>query len=243
MYEKRAVLFLDILGFKQLIQDKKEDLILSALEVPQHLQNQSPFDGKTEMKISAFSDSIAVSEVIKEDHIGVIRMMGYASYLWWKFFAKGVLTRGGIAVGDLRHKDGIIFGPAMNEAYELESQVANYPRIALSEDVRDRLIREVGSEYGHNASMLQFGLDIMRRDFDGVDHVHVLGPAGSCPAELQPHKDADPITGGKSFTSVELNQAKWATVTEFLEHRPTSRRVASKYDWLSNYLTITKAKY
>ncbi len=46
MYERRAVLFLDILGFKQLVQEQREELILSALKIPESLKARYPFDGK-----------------------------------------------------------------------------------------------------------------------------------------------------------------------------------------------------
>ena len=193
------------------------------------------------MQVSAFSDSIVVSEVVRDEHIGVIRLVGYASYLWWKFLAKGVLTRGGLSVGDLRHKDGIIFGPAMNEAYELESQVATYPRIVLSNDLQRSLLQELVREHGGNHLMLQFQAASTRRDFDGVHHVHVLGHAAVTPPELCPAKEANPATGGTSFTTEELNQSKWAAIEKFLAVRPTSLRVASKYDWLASYLDDTKA--
>ena len=47
--------------------------------------------------------------------------------------SKGILLRGGITVGQLCHKDNIVYGPAMVEAYELESKSAIYPRVIVSE--------------------------------------------------------------------------------------------------------------
>ena len=241
MYERRAVLFLDILGFKQLVQEQREELILSALKIPESLKARYPFDGKTEMQLSAFSDSIVVSEVVKNDHIGAIRMTHYASHLWWRFFAKGALTRGGMAVGNLHHENGILFGPAMNEAYELESQLAIYPRIVLSKDIQTHVCDELGKTYKGNKFMSERGLEIMRSDFDGIRHVHVLGPSGICPAEFLPSKQPDPATGGTSFTSDEVNKAKWAAVTKFIEDRPKELRAAAKHDWLRNYLIATRS--
>jgi hypothetical protein len=195
------------------------------------------------MQLSDFSDSIVVSEVVNDDHIGAIRMTHYASHLWWSFFAKGVLTRGGIAVGNLHHKNGILFGPAMNEAYELESQLAVYPRIVLSKDVQTHLRNELVKTHKDNTFMLMIGLEIMRSDFDGVSHVHVLGSSGHCSTEFRPSKQPDPVTGGTSFTMDELNEAKWAAVAEFIKDRPKELRPAAKYDWLANYLAATQMKH
>jgi hypothetical protein len=241
MYERRAVLFLDILGFKQLIKEQREELILSALEIPKYLEGTYPFNGKTEMQISAFSDSIVVSEIVKDDHIGVTRMAGYASYLWWMFLSKGVLTRGGLSVGNLHHKNGILFGPAMNEAYELESQLAIYPRIVLSAEVQQCLFDELSKTHAKTPLMMMLGLEIMRRDFDGISHVHVLGPAGNSPSSIRPVKEENPATGMKSFTMDEINEAKWNAIERHLANRPTEpRSVVAKYDWLESYLSITK---
>jgi hypothetical protein len=48
---------------------------------------------------------------------------------------KGFLLRGGITVGDVVHDDECVFGPGLNRAHELESEIAHYPRFALDRDV------------------------------------------------------------------------------------------------------------
>lgn len=42
-----------------------------------------------------------------------------------------ILIRGAITIGDLIHDNQILMGPAMVEAYTMESQVAKYPRIIV----------------------------------------------------------------------------------------------------------------
>lgn len=246
IYEQRVILFLDILGFKKLIEEGKESLIMTALEVPKGVQygpdgqqKKYPFHGQTSMQISAFSDSIAVSDIVGDGH-GLIRIVHYASYLWWKFLAKGVLTRGGIAVGKLHHQEGVLFGPAMNEAYELESQVSIYPRIAVSDGVKDQYLQAIVSETSGvtNPFMIQMRLDILRRDFDGVFHVNTLGRMANIPDGVGLKKPADPVTGGTSYTEHEVFEAKSNLTTKILLQRPAGVRVAAKYDWLANYLSI-----
>lgn len=39
--------------------------------------------------------------------------------------------RGAVTVGAIHHDQHIVFGPALNRAYELESKVAFYPRILI----------------------------------------------------------------------------------------------------------------
>ncbi|MCG8563685.1 MAG: hypothetical protein MI747_01235, partial [Desulfobacterales bacterium] len=52
----------------------------------------------------------------------------------------GMMVRGGISVGKLIHEEaGALFGPAMNEAYALESKSAIYPRVIISPEAFELL--------------------------------------------------------------------------------------------------------
>lgn len=54
------------------------------------------------------------------------------------FFGIGMLMRGGVALGNVVHeRGGALFGPAMIEAYELESRHAVYSRVVVSKDAAD----------------------------------------------------------------------------------------------------------
>ncbi|WP_295996248.1 hypothetical protein [Rugamonas sp.] len=79
---------------------------------------------------------------MQEDPAGT----GSIGFFCWQissdWLSKGFLSRGGIASGKLLHrpnKDGaaIIFGPAFINAYKLESEVADFPRIIFSKEVRE----------------------------------------------------------------------------------------------------------
>jgi hypothetical protein len=50
-----------------------------------------------------------------------------------KLIGYEILLRGGIVVGKLLHENNIMFGPAFNQAYDLESKSALYPRIVIDE--------------------------------------------------------------------------------------------------------------
>jgi hypothetical protein len=60
-------------------------------------------------------------------------------------------------LGPLYHKGGVILGDALIEAYELESRVANYPRIVVSRKLYSRI------ESG-------FGNLFLFKDHDGITH-------------------------------------------------------------------------
>lgn len=48
---------------------------------------------------------------------------------------KDVLIRGGVSLGSIHHEGTMTFGPAMNEAYGIESQWAVYPAVIFSNAV------------------------------------------------------------------------------------------------------------
>lgn len=199
-YEKRVVLFLDILGFKDLIKKGREIEILEALSIPKELVGRYPFDGSTKMEITAFSDSIVVSELVEGD-FNIRRMVGYASFLFTQFLEKKILIRGGIAVGNLHHKDGVVFGPALVDAYKLESELAFYPRIVITQEIARSTLASIVEHHKEFASGF---LGCLRRDFDGVIHVNTFGPLAHMPSVGLPPKPAPKPGHGVSYTNRRL---------------------------------------
>ena len=45
--------------------------------------------------------------------------------------------RGGVAIGDIYHDDEAVFGPGLVRAYDIESNVAKFPRIVVDQEVLD----------------------------------------------------------------------------------------------------------
>lgn len=117
-------------------------------------------------EISTFSDHIVISfelEELKklggnEYFSGIITAEKLISSLALESLRLGMLIRGGATLGHLHHKGGVVFGPAMVEAYELESSVATYPRVVVSPDLCSRV--------GGNFDLL------LLTDFDGVRHLN-----------------------------------------------------------------------
>jgi hypothetical protein len=75
----------------------------------------------------------------------------------------GALTRGGLAKGKLYHKEGVLFGRDMIDAYCLERDVSKVPRIVVNPDVAMELEETFGKPEGLVALK-----DMIRQDQDGV---------------------------------------------------------------------------
>jgi hypothetical protein len=86
-------------------------------------------------RITTFSDNAVISEPVEGPNFHLLLFrLGYMQVIasW-----SGLLIRGAVTIGDIVHDDSIVFGPALNRAYELESQQAIYPRIILDPDIGD----------------------------------------------------------------------------------------------------------
>lgn len=164
-YEIRYIAFIDILGFKELVSESsKKDgkvsvsSIYSALDI-RPFSYEEMFggllpEGKREqpeplLRIHTFSDFV-VASCPKTDE-GFLLLTLFCWRIGSEWLSKEFLCRGGLTVGPVIHRTNhgeapLVFGPAFIEAYRLESEVANYPRIVLSREARLAFTRTVGSE-------------------------------------------------------------------------------------------------
>jgi hypothetical protein len=175
MYERRAVLFLDILGFSELVQRGKENRLLAAL---QHVQGRAlEVQERGKMNFTAFSDCVVVSAPLN-DGKGALQIVGYAQFLALDLLARGLLTRGGIVAGDLYHEGAIVLGPALIEAYQLESKKALYPRILVTPE-----IKQLSTQVSQGLTSVQAGAGAkyFREDFDGSYHLDLFEYASNSP--------------------------------------------------------------
>lgn len=82
---------------------------------------------------------------------------------------KGIMCRGGIALGLASHTPEHVFGPAVVAAYNMEQQ-ANYPRIVTTEDV---LVSGAKDRTEENSYEYEYGYltEILKLDDDGLYYV------------------------------------------------------------------------
>ncbi len=96
--------------------------------------------------------------------------------------AGGYAIRGGIEMGwasELRANE--LYGVAVANAYELESEIAQYPRIVVGEQLVQSLdevatLLNPDSEAAGEQAVAKMALSLIKRDVDGVHIVDYLGP-------------------------------------------------------------------
>lgn len=85
-------------------------------------------------QVTTFSDSIVISYSTSTPGGGFHILMDLI-YICIDLLANGILVRGGVTVGQLIHDKQKCFGPAMIEAYKMESEKAINPRIIIDKNV------------------------------------------------------------------------------------------------------------
>ena len=183
-YTDRLVCFVDILGFKELVErsanpDLHESFILGddrpknakdlcaifdsllhllQMHKDEHytpesdrykelLKYRTPVFVKGDMpdfQFGIFSDCI----VFSVNRLSVGTMMLFCSMvetITSVLFESSTTCRGGISWGKCFHKDNVIFGPAMTEAYTIEQKTV-YPRVIINPDIMPKLAASSGAD-------------------------------------------------------------------------------------------------
>lgn len=156
LYERKAVAFLDVLGFQQKLKDFEGEAsdysatdILSVETSSQQLHSISASQFITifktaisklnpgKFKYYLFSDNICITssygynlDSMKENFEDLLYVI---CDLCYEFAKNGYFLRGGIDYGLFISDDSIAVGTPLARAYELESKKAIYPRILVSE--------------------------------------------------------------------------------------------------------------
>ena len=123
--------FLDVLGYKQFIEDderKNTELFKEKLQSSfQYLQGFS----KTDISYKSISDSLFIAY---NDTNNVIYFLEILKNIFINFMENGSLIRGGTSFNKHFENDTITYSLALSEAYQLE-QIATYPRILINPNI------------------------------------------------------------------------------------------------------------
>jgi hypothetical protein len=187
-FGERFVAFVDVLGFTDIIsrmsrqkelfntvRDALKAIDRQAREFQQYRQNHRkkhekmlrdnkvPLTPPTDLQMTAFSDCYVLSEIAPAWHvIAAVQALGA------RFLREGILTRGGVVWGKAYHSGRVLFGPGIIDAYQLEKEVAKYPRIIISEDVRQEV-------WGYHKGLWEGNL--LKQDVDRCWFINLLTPS------------------------------------------------------------------
>ena len=229
--KNRIIAFVDILGFKNLVEDSTTNKyefqkILDSLDRFRELRKEKEDQNYiNDVKVTTFSDSLVISYPVddKERDIDVFNsILLDLTRLQLDLLDNNVIIRGGIAIGKLRHTQNEIFGPAMNEAYYLESKVAKYPRIVVLEKTIMDYLKKSGDNNPNKVKLLK----LLRLD-EGAN-VYYLDYLGN--------KDL--------FDSVNDYNTMLQTIESIIKHgkQLSDGKTLEKYEWLGEYYKMVMDK-
>ena len=146
-YKNCVIFFLDILGFKEIIEHNKisvDEMLKKFDNAEYHLDytrwiskrktEEIKWAKNKEKNYLQVSDSIILSFPL-ETPSGLFYTILDVMRLQANFAAlHGIFLRGACTCGDLYHKNTTIFGPAMNKVVSME-KVAKYPRVIIPNKV------------------------------------------------------------------------------------------------------------
>lgn len=222
-YSQRVIVFMDILGFKNIVTNGNENSKLFDLMNYLKWLSRANYEGILKeydigKEVTVFSDSIVISYDVNTLNGSSFYILLDIIHIQLDLASKGILVRGGVTIGNLYHEKEIIFGPAMIKAYELESKYAKYPRIIVDESLLEYAFQNPSEQ--HTAEMeLYYLISLLKKDEDGYFYTDFLSQI----QELDNSKDMNLIIN-------KLNDLIFNGLKNELE------TVREKYKWLENYV-------
>lgn len=182
-YKEYYIAFIDVLGFKQMVQEKtcKEIVdIYDSIKAMRTLQKKVEKNGERisvplipseEIHIKVMSDSVCI--YIRAD---IPESLFELIFICIDFQNRmieldpPILLRGAIAKGELYSSGDILFGPGFVNAYLMEEHNANVPRIIINKNIID--------EYNNLFPENKLPDNILNRDYDAFYYVEYISAYG-----------------------------------------------------------------
>jgi hypothetical protein len=234
-YEPCIVSFIDVLGFRNLLETRHahdiRDVLLQlrAFTAPvEELPTRRMKDAR--LLSRAFADS--VSDAVVRVRVFDTQFNDGAFFhelldllhAQVECIGRGVVIRAGLAIGNAHvglDGKGPVFGPAMVRAYEIETHEAIHPRIVVDQAAYQSFLEDARlRKQDHDLEEELHYVDrLLRVDVDGTRFVDYLGASES---------EFDDPAGYFLFlqSHAELVRGKLAATTD---------RVREKFEWLAAY--------
>jgi hypothetical protein len=220
-YENKIVCFIDILGFRNLVNDTEKDPqkvydILSDIRTAITDWSKVAISQNIDLKITQFSDSIVFSFNPVKHYFMTFHFFKELSVNM--VLKHGVIFRGGITYGKIHHDNELVFGPGMIQAYDLESKIASVPRIIIDKAALD-LTNEDGKTIKDYPG--QFVFKIEETGYSYVDYI----------------VDVYPYAMDRTSYYVKLK----GIILKGLECE--DEKVKAKYQWMKEQYNLAKANF
>lgn len=223
-YEKSLVTLVDVLGFRELIRTRgAEDISEIIRTVVEVLRPYRTKISKTRNDdFVNFSDMNITSISLNRHATGLackvlFRQLMHLVHAQSELILHGIVVRGGVTVGGIVKSQRQLFGPAVVRAYELESQIAVYPRIVVGKEALDELKEQADPETNGRR-----GEDVRSLLHEGDDGQFYVDYLWAVRDEL-----------GDDYS--EFLDRHFSVISDGLKKYEQNVAIRSKYEWLHHY--------
>jgi len=227
IYQDRAVVFVDVLGFqKKLFEFEKDAETKKDEEGAEYLVSEKVNDfintfksvisilEKDNFRYYLFSDNICITVDYVENPDLLISVLFTVSELFYSFAQKGYFLRGGIDIGKFVDEEEIAIGVPLANAYLMENKLAVYPRVLIS-DKYVKIVEEF-SQQGKFDSFEFINIKHLIYDSCELHYINILFNAIT---------KEDKIKFFSDFRD---------RIKENLEANAKDEKIFVKYEWLAN---------
>lgn len=241
-YRKSIVTFIDILGFKSTVDR------IPAYAIYDILKTFKKHAGATDEEVVRefdlvkkinwtrcvfFSDSVVRIRPLDSEHRDGSLFYEILDLLHaqWSLANQGVFIRGGLTIGEVHQDSDMLFGPALIQAYNLETSCAKYPRIVIDPAVFRAFRNDHDLRAGHHnlSQDIAFINKLIRQGDDGLYAIDYLGA----------------IRGEMDFPEAfpdYLAEVKKQIVSQ-AGAAAGKHSILQKYLWMAKYLNEVSSKY
>ncbi len=250
LYNDCFVVFLDILGVKNLVTEfeEKKDLMKNLIDTlkinkvfSEANQKITSDKGMLDIRSWYFSDSFVFLMKAKSQNLPHLFLI--IRYLQDRFWENGYLLRGAITKEKMyypKKNENILLGQGIINAYKLESEIAIYPRIVVDKEVIDFIDNNQtdAKPFGNNGKLRDF----IKPDNDGIYFLDLLNNGIT-------RKKNEIIVSQDNTFSIQWNSEENSNLTEVINsvkniistNKSNDIKIKQKYDWLKSYLENSKS--
>lgn len=219
MYEDRIIAYIDILGFKNAINNKTvpEKRIYDFISLIHKDFADRKVLPDSSYEVTQASDALAISYSISEK-ASVFQILMSLLYLHIDAIDYGFLIRGAVTYGELVHNKTHLFGPAMNKAVKIEEDISVYPRILVDKKVIDIACENPFDSNTPDSERLCLE-KFLKIDFDGFYYIDYLGQG--CEIIMEDY-GCDALPDYLNKFSKIINE----------QESTNDKKIIQKYNWL-----------
>jgi len=220
-YGDRYMAFVDVLGFSSIIAKSTSDdeVVQRVHQALAGISRKATAARSPHLDVQAtsFSDNVVIS--LPASGPGLFHLIGMINNFSQQLLSLGMLFRGAIVRGRALHTEEVVFGPALVDAYRLETSVSLHPRIMLSDPVMEDVRTSALASPDHATMATR----LVREDAFDVPYINLFAD----------WEDDDVAWSSEAIAKLSLLRN---VIMVGLSENGKNPNVAEKYKWIARRL-------